>query len=288
MTVEELKNHIEKNTLSDDFLILQYSDSTFLAHQYINQIALNKNLSIHYLTSIEEAGSLLASQYLQVCFLDKYTNEMYCDYISNLIVVCKQVDSGGLTHTVKLPELEEWQIKDYAALQLPGIDDSLVDWLCSICQYDIDRLYLEISKIKIFPKGRQQLMMQELSESNNYKDLSSLTAFDIVKAFICKDLKTLQEYFTEDLNIDELGLAALLLRNFKQIIDIQINSKATPESLGISYKQYKAIQHSCGHYTNQQLIDIYELLTSIDYKIKTGQLDKSLLKNFIFPQILSI
>ena len=44
MTHKELKQSIIDNILSDDFMILQYSDYSFIANQYVETIAENKDL----------------------------------------------------------------------------------------------------------------------------------------------------------------------------------------------------------------------------------------------------
>lgn len=286
MDVVELKKQIEDKALGDEFLILKYSDSTFLAHQYIDAIAEFKGLEIRYIQDIEDASSILGG-YLNVAFIDKYTNMMYCDYLRNLIVVCKEVDSGGEPFMVELPKLEEWQIRDYALTKLPGLDSQYVEWLCKMCG-NIDRLSLEVDKLGVFSKGNQQKIFQQLNESEGYVDLTDLTSYDIVNAVIKKDLNVVKEYFTEQLNFDALGITSLLIRNFKQVIDVQINPKATPDALGMSYKQFKAVQGCCGYYTNAQLIEIYSFLLKIDYRLKTRQLENDELKDYVIPYVLSL
>lgn len=286
MDIVELKKHIEQKDLSDQFLILQYSDTTFLAQQYIRAIAEFKGLEIHYVDDFEEVASSIPT-YLNVAFLDTYTNLMYCDYLSNLIVVCKKVESGGEPFAVKLPKLEDWQIEDYVTSQLPGLEAQYVHWLCINAQYDIDRLQQEVDKLKIFPKGSQQVIMLELSGGEGYVDLHTLTAFQLVEAVTHKDLDTIAEYFTEQVDFNVLGLIGLLIRNFQQILNVQINPRSTPESLGMNYKQYKAVQSSCGFYSNEQLIEIYDFLVNLDRRIKLGQLEVSNLKDYVIPHILT-
>lgn len=285
MDIKELKSRIESRSLENSFLIFQYSDNTFLARQYIQAIAAFKKLTINYVETVEDVPTLIPDQ-LNVCFLDEYTDMMYWDYLTNLIVVCKKVGIGGQASTVVFPKLEDWQIEEYMQAQLPGVEDSFVSWLCQNAHYNIERLDLEAQKINIFPKGKQQQIFQQLNETHNYADLNALGAYELVSAVLHKDQETLKLYYTEELKVDALGLVTLLIRGFRQVLDIQLNPKATAESLGISFKQFKAIQSNCGIYTNEQLMHIYRFLLGIDRRVKTGQLESTLLKNYVIPTLL--
>lgn len=285
MDIKELKSRIESKSLDDSFLIFQYSDNTFLARQYIQAIASFKNLTINYVEAVEDVPVLVPGQ-LNVCFLEEYTDMMYWDYLVNLIVVCKKVGIGGHSSTIVFPKLEDWQIEEYLQVQLPGVESSFISWLCQNAHYDIERLDLEARKINIFPKGKQQQIFQQLNEAHNYADLNTLGIYDLVNAALRKDTEVLKLYYTEELKVDSLGLVSLLIRNFKQVLDIQLNPKATAESLGISFKQFKAIQNNCGFYTNEQLMHVYRFLLGIDYRVKTGQLEYAALKDYTIPTLL--
>ena len=72
----------------------------------------------------------------------------------------------------------------------------------------------------------------------------------------------------DNIDVDAFGLMKILSTNFKKVIDIQLNPKATAESLKMSSKQFWAIKkYSCGYYTREQLISIYTMLNDCDYHI---------------------
>ena len=51
-------------------------------------------------------------------------------------------------------------------------------------------------------------------------------------------------------------------------------------------KQFKAIKYNCGRFTNEELVKIYELLTSIDIKLKTGLIDNKIIVDYLLSKIL--
>ena len=53
MNIIELKNKIEDKTLDDSFLVLQYSDVSFIARQYVEEISNFKNRPIVYVDSLD-------------------------------------------------------------------------------------------------------------------------------------------------------------------------------------------------------------------------------------------
>ena len=56
------------------------------------------------------------------------------------------------------------------------------------------------------------------------------------------------------------------------MIDIQLDSTATAEKLGMQKKQFIAISYNCGKYNTNELINLYNFLLDIDYNLKSGKL----------------
>ena len=93
----------------------------------------------------------------------------------------------------------------------------------------------------------------------------------------------------QNIDVEPFGLIALLINNFRNVIDVQLSRNATAESLGLSGKQFWAIKnYSCGFYNREELIEIFEFLNDIDYKIKSGELNTSILIDYIICKILTI
>lgn len=88
---------------------------------------------------------------------------------------------------------------------------------------------------------------------------------------------------------DKLGilLLSILVRGIRNIIGIQTGINTTPESLGISDKQFYAVKkRNCGYYTLDKLIKIYEMLTNLEYQYKFGGLTQENLADYIVVKML--
>lgn len=297
--IKELKNSIENKNLDDSFFILKYSDSIFIAKQYIEEIARFKNKNINY---VESLSSVKSSSNNFFGFDDNELNVIICEVfkeflpnyngLSNTILVCKTIDESVNPDIdkfiIEIPSLAEWQINSYAKMRAPGLKKEQIEWLCKICSGNIYRLNNELDKISIFGKGDQEDIFTELNNDNAYVDLNPLQIFDFTNAFLKKDYNMIKDVLSEIENIDvePAGLLTILCKNFKNVIKIQLNPKATAESLNMSSKQFNAIKWNCNKYSNTQLIDIYEMLTTIDLKLKSGILPYENIVEYITINIL--
>ena len=193
-------------------------------------------------------------------------------------------------YIVIFPELLHWQILDYAKLKLPGLDNNEVEWLVSICKDDINRLSNEIDKISIFSRGAQKLMLKEMQESNNYRDLNPLTIFNFSNAILKNDVAGMEDVLKniDDIDVEPTGLVTILLRNYKNFIDVKLTPGITAEDLGMNYKQFNAIKWGSSNYNKAQLVSIYEMLTSIDFKLKSGNLENDSIVDYVITHIAAV
>ena len=76
----------------------------------------------------------------------------------------------------------------------------------------------------------------------------------------------------ENLDIEATGLVTIMIKQIKNLIDIQVNPKSTAASLGMNPKQFNAIKYNVGKFKNEQLINMFEFLTEIDFRLKNGEL----------------
>lgn len=296
MNIKELKENIINKSLNDDFLIFKWEDVNFLPLQYINEIAKNKNLELSY---VDELSNGLSNDYdmfdslgdrLVVLIVDTFSTNLDCSSFKNTIVVCKKVDDVLKEYVVEFPKIQEWQVIDLMRTKCRGLDDAILKWLYDITQGNIYRIVNEMDKISIFDKDQQESIFNLLNGDNGYVDLNPLNIFNLSNAILKKDYKTIGDVIRDidNLDIEGTGLVTILKRNIKNIIDIQMNPQATPESLGMKVNQFRAIEYNCGKFSNNQLIDMYEFLTSIDFKLKNGelQMDNNQLVSYIICNIL--
>lgn len=282
MELRELKNKIlAQEALSFPLLFINY-DNDYLIKSYVKKIAENNSLTIKEIESIKEMMDIESGMFKEVDYLyiyklnkdDNLSKEQLKDYKIILISDTDRNDSD--IEKVVFNKLENWQIEAYVQALLPGLDNREVSWLCKNAKYDIWRLDNEASKLNIFDKKDQSKILMAINDDNGYVDLNELTIFNLSNAIMNKDMLSIKKIVEDIDNIDVegTGLVTILLKNFLNIINIQTNSKATAQSLGMSEKQFRYLQYNqCNKYSNEELFNIYNFLTDIDYKLKSGLLE---------------
>ena len=277
-----MKNKIlAQEALSFPLLFINY-DNDYLIKSYIKKIAENNSLTIKEIESIKEMVDIESGMFKEVDYLyiyklskdDNLSKEQLKDYKIILISDTDKKDSD--IDRVVFNKLENWQIEAYVQALLPGLDNREVSWLCKNAKYDIWRLDNEASKLNIFDKKDQSKILMAINDDNGYVDLNELTIFNLSNAIMNKDMLSIKKVVEDIDNIDVegTGLVTILLKNFLNIINIQTNSKATAQSLNMSEKQFRYLQYNqCNRYSNEELFNIYNFLTDIDYKLKSGLLE---------------
>lgn len=291
MTLQELKNEIINHKLNKNFMIFQYDENKFLLNQYIKAIS---NLLDYNILNIDNLQQCLPddlfdslNNYLYVYNIEKLDlnnidEEILNAVINNniyLIIVCNNIENQDTIslsindYIISFPKLLEWQVLDYLS-QLCKLDNNKLKWLYDICKGDIYRLESEIDKIKLFNEFEQEKLFNQINEENGYTDLSNYNIFNLTNALLKRDAATVKAILhdIEYIDVEPVGLVTIMIKNIKNVIDIQLDATATAEKLGMQKKQFIAISYNCGKYTTNELINVYQFLLDIDYKLKTGQL----------------
>ena len=278
MDIKELKTKIINNSLDDSLLILKYQDNKFLCYHYIDAICKNKNLEKLFISSLNDIGSNdnlfdEEQKYLYILDVEKLTEKVNPDF-KNLVIVCKELPNDLEVDYIDITKIVTWQIEDYVQMRLPGLNDKEVKWLCEVSQYDIYRLDNECKKLEIFTKANQEIIFKEINKENGYVDLNPTTIFNFTNALMKKDYVSLNNILSEleNIDIEGVGLTTTMIKQIKTLIVFTINPKNTAASLGMTPKQFNAIKYNVGKFKNDQLINMFEFLTEIDYRLKNGEL----------------
>lgn len=291
MTIEELKRKIVSKSLNDSLLILRYSDYQIIPDEYIKEISNYKKLTITYINSLSEVPnndfSIIetSSDNLYVLKVDKFSNEEYSVSIeeliaklyssSNLIIVCKEAIDDLDSFIVDIPKLKDEFLIEYGEAVCEGLGESEINWVVT----KLKNPYLimnEFSKIKLFSSQFQEDIFNSLESENNFK-FQEFTIYEIANAILFRDYKIVVSYLNNlnSYNYDSLALVSILYKNVKNIINIQMNPKATPENCVLTDKQFWYIKkNNCNIYTNNQLIDLFIFLTGYEIDLKTGKLSR--------------
>lgn len=283
MQLRELKERINKKESVPFPLIFIASNNDFLVHQYLYSIAKNLSLNIVSISSLKELDDITSSVFYEDdnLFIFKPDKDALInkDDLKNnrVIILSETAIKGSDIDAVKFDKLENWMVEDYAKTLLPGLTVQETNWLCKICNYNIDRVDIECQKLSLFDKKEQESIFELINKENGYCDLNDLNIFNLTNAIIKKDILTIKTIMKDldNIDIEGTGLVTILLKQFLNIINIQLNYHANAASLNMSEKQFRAISYNCNKYSNDKLISIYKFLNNVDYRIKSGLLDIS-------------
>ena len=296
--------NVNKSEL-ESFYIFLNSENTFLSNQYIKEIAKKRNLTITYIDDVIElipdkndifgSEQIIDDNYLYVSKIDKFSyTDIAIKNIKNLIISCnsmsKESEEIFSSFVVKMPKLEEWQIKDYVYTIADGVNSRKLDWLISLCNKDIYRLDNEISKLSLFNKKERDTLFEMFADDGMFSDLSDLVVFDLTNAIIRKDIKAVGEILEEVKNFDcePLGVNTILINSFRNIIQIQLSQNPTADKLNMKSNQFYALKKSCGFYSKEQLIKIFDIVTSAEYQMKNGYILNDKLIEYMIIKIFSV
>ena len=299
MDIVALNTAIKENTLNNNLLIFQYKDNDFLCQQYMRAIAQIKNKTINYINDV----NVLLSDYNDLFFEleeDNVLNVLNVDELTynagdlrdstDTIVITKKVSVSYLSeYTIVFPELEDWHIADYAYSIAEGVSIKDLDWIISICNKDINRIDLELARFSIFKENERKHLFNLFYNDGIYDDLTNFNTFNFTNAIIQRDKKAIREIYPKLKNIDinDFGLITLLYNNFRNIIGVQLSRNATPESLGLSPKQFNALKYySINHYSADELVRAFTLIGELDRKIKSGEFSSEFVVDYILTQIV--
>lgn len=288
MTITELKDKVERGILDlEDTLVWKLTDdnSLIIAEQYLHMICKLKGLDLKYIDSFKEIPdeSFVEDTNLYVIKTDDIDKiEQHC----NCIVLCRNTKIKEVTN---IPKLEEWQVIDYVCSLVKGVKKVELEWL--ITQYNGNYMAFlsDMSKLKSIPEVKQQLVYEQMLVDGQFSDHTSLNIWDLSNGIIKRDKKIVAEALKviNAIDVEPLGLVTTLYKGFKNVIDVQLDPRATAESTGMSSKQFYAVsKYNCGHYTKEELVNIFKLLTSIEYQFKYESLDMENIIDYLIVNIM--
>lgn len=284
MNIRDLKSQVLNNEVSHRLLILECPENFFVADQYIAKIANDRNQTIVYTDGLEISEFDIGHLYVYTCDeLDFNIDTSLHDYI----IRCKSCTLKNLNdYIVTIPKLENWQVQNYVKCNLRGLPDEAVMWLCKVSHNDIYRLSNEISKLKPFNEDLRNDIFNQYNLEDGYSDLTDLDIFSLSNALIRRDISSLSEIMREinSIDIDPFALINTLIKGFKSVIKVQLSNGICPSDM--TDKQFYAIRNNnINKYSDDRLRDIYEFLTSLDIRLKSGNL---LVDNLIDYVVINI
>lgn len=282
MKLKDLKNKIKSKSYIPLPLIFNAYNNDFLINEYLNGIEQNMRLNATYVRNIQEINDIINSMFYDESYLfiykaDKDTLIKRNDLRTDKVIIIYEEKSPKETdiEQVDFCKLENWMIEEYTFSLLPGLNKQESNWLCKVCNYNIERISLECQKLKMFEPKEQEELFNLIIKENGYHDLSCNGLYDLNNSIIKKDILGVKSVIKDLDNIDlsSMSFISILLKNFFNIINIQMSRNIDANKLEITEKQFKALKYNTNKYSNDKLISIYRFLNSIDSKLKNGYLD---------------
>lgn len=283
MNLQELKAHIENNTLKESLVIFT-GEGDFIFKQYLHKYVTDNDLNIKAIESIDEIPTsnmfAFSSNVLYLLETDTFIKEPASH--NKVWVKCKK--NKSTIDSIELPKLEEWQLEDYIKSRCPKLRDTEVKELLKCYKDNPFRLDLELDKIVI--TGTYKYIKDQL-----YTDVANYMIFDLITALVKRDKKKVSDILTEieHIDVEPFGLLTLMTKNFRQLIDIQLAINPTAKSVGVSDKQFWVLKkYNSGYHKREELVKLYNWLLDIDKRIKNGELDTKYLNDYIITNIINI
>ena len=308
MELNILKECITNKSLTDDFFIFKINlgkddGSDFLANQYVKEISnLLSCTKIEYIDSLDSFVSPYNNMFNINPEGDNSLKVYKCDSLDiidtklnfshKLIIITGKIsDDARSTYSyniVEMPKLESWMVKDYAIAYGKGIDKEDIEYLCTVCDYNIYRIANELDKLKNFGLGQRKYFFKQMRSEGAFDDLTQFNIFNFTNALQARDLKSIKDILSSTLDIEPISLLSILYQNFRKMIMVWLDNNPTQESTGLKSNQIWAIRNIPRNYNKDQLIKIFKFLTSLDSELKQGNLPNNYLTDYIICKILSI
>lgn len=292
---------VESGKYDGNLIVFVCQENDFVARQYINKICSDLNLQVDLIDDVysiarrknpwEIEGGDLTLRLFSTDSLEELPQKILEE--KNVVIITKKVSKDVrdifMNYIVEIPKLENWQVKEYAYSIADGVNKRKLDWFLDLCKYNIDRIDQELSKISIFDKSFRDNLFDKMVYDGAFDDIQSISVFDLSNALCVRDLSKIAHILENISNVDinEFGFLAILINAFKNLACVQL-SKSDSELKDLSSKQIYAIKKLCGRYSAAQLENILRLLYSIDYRVKSGELDSSIMIEYIVDKILTM
>ena len=291
MTILDLKNSIEQGVLPHQTIIFTYTDTDWVCMQYAREISKRTSREILFVDNAFSTNSEWSDdKLLYVLRIDTLTEDV--SSIKNLIVFCKKVECEQKDAlVVEVPPLEDWQKDDYACSICAGLTLKDAEILYDTYKYSMYRLDNEVSKIGIFAEQFQPTLFQRMLREGQFDDVSNKTVFDLTTAILQKDISKISYVLKriDTIDVEPIGLLTILFNNFRNVILVQLNKYPTADLCNMTSGQFYAVKkNNINYYTKEQLVRIFMFLSSVDYKLKSGELSSDYLIDYMLIKIAKL
>lgn len=290
MNIEEVKSDLDNNIWKYNNAIFKIKDTDFIAFQYIEKIAEIQGKQIEIVDNLENI-SVSKNELFEVtnCKLYVFKCETFDKEITleDTYIICRKVDVGNCSNVIEIPKLTDLFIKDWLFSVCEGIPQNKLEYLLTT---NTDIYYLKqcVDIITTFNLSEREVILDELITHNQICCETSKTVFDFATSIVNFDLTTMLTIYRniDYIDINNIGLVTILIGQIRKFIDAKCNNVFSSE-LNMSEKQFYYLKSHC-KYSLKQLLKLYDFLTDMDVKLKTGYIDSSYWIDYIILNFAAI
>lgn len=283
MTLQELKQAIIDEDISDELIIFKCSDNNFIANQYIEAISDIKNLAINKIDTLAETTEMSAlslvfdySERLNVLRTDCFAEDI-ADFsaITNTIIVCnsidKKLDKKLTDYIIAVPKLTDWQIAAYVGNLCPELSADEISWLVSAAGNNIYKTLNELDKVLLFDKEDRHKVFEQIKQADLF--MCNIPYYAVPSAIVDLDMETIINYLVHKdyCECAPFSLISQALNKYKQGLLLTRAKGVTAADFGLKSDYY--IKKSMSRFSETDLKNKIKFLSEINLRLTNGQLD---------------
>lgn len=214
-----------------------------------------------------------------------------------LILLVTQIDKRSKFYKrfkdqiVEFEYLKEDMIVKYIQKKIQLKDESCRK-LAEICEYDLNRIFLEIDKIQQYsftvPVLDYDEILNDLLDEGTIYQPPKDAVFDLVDAILKRDLRKSFKLLADCRGVGEANMVILynLYNTTRNVLQIQsCKSPDIAKTTGLNGWQIKNAKNLVGHYNISELVNALKIIREVEKGIKTGAIDDDISVEYVMVNI---
>ncbi|MDO4369421.1 MAG: DNA polymerase III subunit delta [bacterium] len=192
----------------------------------------------------------------------------------------RKKQSKVLKEKTKYKELFDYDLTSFIKERLEDYNMGFmaINTLISYCNSDINRIYNELSKLKIYKIDEKEISLDDVKRLVK-KGLDS-SIFDLINCISFKDKNKIIRIYNELLEEGETPEKILytLASNYRLLLQIKLKSKTcSDEEIKNYYKMHPyrltKLKEQASNFSEEEILKILKTLSEIDISVKSGKME---------------
>lgn len=291
-----IENEIDKlikKLKIDPFNVLTYDLEEQEMYEFLQEITTISLLSDRKLIKVKNAWFFYETKEEDVTPVLRYFSNPKTDTVvtfilpsepNNELPITKEAKKYARFETISPMKKDEFvpYVKKYFQTKKYQINDDAVVELLERVNYDYHRLYNEIEKLKLYAYDNRVITLRDIQllAPRNLED----NFFELSNAILAKNKRRTLEIYYDLLtkNEEPTQIISHISRFLKEVITTKhlvkqgFNQQSIQEYFGVSTGKAYYMLKNAKDIKEDVLKQLYDSLAELDFKIKTGEIDKKL------------